>query len=235
MFGVLVESNPRPRRRRGGVALSAAVHAAVVLLAVWATTEGAEREDPLGVQPDDRLTPTYLPPRQREPETRSAPAFPAGPAPAPVPRTPVVPAVGGLDIPNTIPPVDVPLGDPLRDAIVPRVIGDRAGPPRAPDPANVFDNRIAEKPALPLEGNVPPRYPEMLRTARVEGLVDVEFVIDARGRLRPGSIVVRRADHPEFLGAVRVALAAYRYLPAEVGGVPVAVRVRQRFVFALER
>jgi periplasmic protein TonB len=235
MFGVLVESNPRPRRRRGGVAMSAAVHAIVILLAVWATAGGAEREAPVGVQPGDRLTPTYLQPRRQDPETPAAPAAPAAPAPAPAPRTPVVPAVSGIDIPSTIPPVDIPLGNPLRDAMVRRVVGDRAGTPRAPDGADVFDNRMADKPALPLEGNAPPRYPEVLRTAGVEGIVDVEFVIDANGRLRPGSLVVRRVDHPEFLGAVRGALAAYRYLPAEVGGVPVAVRVRQRFVFALER
>src|SRR5690606_32990592 len=102
-------------------------------------------------------------------------------------------------------------------------------------PGGVLDNRWADKPALPMESNRAPAYPEMLRSAAIEGLVEIEFIIDRDGRVRSGSLTALRSDHPRFLEAVRAALTGYRYLPAEAGGSAVAVLVRQRFEFRLDR
>ena len=74
---------------------------------------------------------------------------------------------------------------------------------------------------------------DVLRSAGIEGEVEVEFVIDPRGRVRPGSFRVLRSDHARFTSSVREAVATHRFLPAEVRGTRVAVRVRQRFVFSL--
>ena len=236
MFGTLVESNPQIGRRRGMVGASAAVHAGVILLAVWATASGGERALPAAATPDDRLDATYLqPPEHRavEPATTSSHARLAETTVAdPLPAAPAGPLI---DIPTGIPPVDVPLGDPFAASHAPAIVGTRAGDGAPVPSGSVLDNRIADKPALPLEDNAPPVYPGALRAAGIEGEVELEFVIDPSGRVRAGSIVAVRADHPHFLQSVRDALRGYRYLPAEVGGQAVAVRVRQKFTFAIDR
>jgi TonB family protein len=146
-----------------------------------------------------------------------------------------LPQVTGIDVPNVLPPAEASSGmpDPGLDRR-PLVIGDRAGigPVRAP--GGVVDNRMAEKPAIPLEGNLQPAYPSALRSAGLEGEVEVEFVIDPSGRVRSGSLRILRGDHALFVRAVREALSGHRFLPAEAGGVRVAVLVRQRFVFSLD-
>jgi protein TonB len=239
MFGTLVESNPRPARRRGVVAVSAAVHAAVTLLALWATAEGAGPSPrPAMMIPEEPLTPTFLPPvRNRDPGGGASPI--AGPKllAEPVPSVPTAPLLPAFSIPEALPPVELLLGDPFR--------GPHAGRRPRPDrvgtggvhtaPPGILDAARADKAALPLESNVPPHYPDELRVAGIEGVVEVEFVIEASGRVRPGSLVVMRADHPRFSRAVGAAVMEYRYLPAELAGTPVAVRVRQRFAFTLRR
>jgi protein TonB len=156
--------------------------------------------------------------------------------PLPVPKAPRM-SFDGLTIPDSLPAADESLGDPLASLAA----GDRGSVNGVATrssglvPGSVLDNRIAEKPALPLESNAPPVYPDILRSAAIEGEVEIEFVIDANGGVRQRSLVVLRADHRLFLEAVREALLGYRYLPAEVGGTPVPVRVRQRFAFTLNR
>jgi TonB family protein len=234
MFTTLLESNPRPSRRPAVTLASVAMHAGLLLLAAWATAQSA-------VSPPASL------PEESGPDiihTFPAPVDPAPPSrsssghniPLPVPDAPRIP-LAGLTIPDHLPAVDEWLGDPLASLAA----GDR----RAVNgistgssglvPGIVLDNRIAEKPALPLESNTPLIYPDILRSAAIEGEVQVEFVIGADGAVRAGSVVVLRADHRLFLEAVRGALIGYRYLPAEVGGAPVAVRVRQSFSFKLNR
>ncbi|HUF30163.1 MAG TPA: energy transducer TonB [Gemmatimonadaceae bacterium] len=211
---------------------SMAMHAGLLLLGVWATAES-------GISP-------AASPREVVPDEFHQPAPPPDPAPAPrsangertIPRVPAAPSVplAGLNIPDSLPSVDLSLGDPFVSSATGNPVVNGAGP-RGPGlaPDGVFDNRIVEKPAFPLESNVPPKYPDLLRSAGIDGEVDIEFVIDPDGRVRAGSIVALRAEHRLFLEAVREALLGYRYLPAEVGGTPVAVRVRQNFSFTLIR
>ena len=234
MFTTLLESNPRPSRRPGVTLASAAMHAGLLLLAAWATAQSA-------------VSPPASPPEESGPDvfhTVPVPADPTPPpgsssghqVPLPVPDAPRVP-LAGLNIPDALPTVEESLGDPLASLAA----GDRkavngiATRSSGLAPGIVLDNRIAEKPALPLESNAPPVYPDILRSAAIEGEVQVEFVIDADGAVRAGSVVALRADHRLFLEAVREALLGYRYLPAEVGGTTVPVRVRQRFAFKLNR
>lgn len=68
-------------------------------------------------------------------------------------------------------------------------------------------------------------YPSVLRDSRVGGRVVVEMVVDENGRVRPGSARVVDASHPAFAEAALRAVERFRFTPAQVGGVPVAVRV----------
>jgi protein TonB len=78
-------------------------------------------------------------------------------------------------------------------------------------------------------------YPEMLRSAQVEGTVLASFVVDTTGRAEMSTFKVLRSDHELFTNAVKNALPRIRYLPAEVGGRKVKQLVQQPFVFNLAR
>jgi protein TonB len=232
MFGVLLESAPRPAGRRGVTVASVAVHAGVILLGVWATAESGE---PIPPTPHEEVAVVFAPPVPASPPVPVSGPPESGSESAPVPAVPDVPVLPGFEVPVGLPPVETALGDPFANTVLETrttVVGVRRGGSGLA-PGVVLDNRTAEKPAFPLAGNAPPVYPDLLRSAAIEGAVEVEFIIDPNGRVRPGSIVSLRVDHPRFLDAVREALASHRYLPAEVAGSPVAVRVRQRFAFEL--
>jgi len=97
-----------------------------------------------------------------------------------------------------------------------------------------FDFQV-EKPVAPIPGSGSPRYPQVLLSAGVEGQVLGQFVVDTLGRVELGSFKVIRSDHDLFTAAVRSALPAMRFLPAEVGGRKVRQVVRQPFVFNRQR
>lgn len=107
------------------------------------------------------------------------------------------------------------------------------GVPLAPDQA-YFDYQV-ERPVAPIPGTGSPRYPDILRSAGVEGEVLAQFVVDTTGRVEIGSFKVLRSSHELFEAAVRIALPSMRFLPAEVGGRKVRQLVQQPFVFALSR
>ncbi len=89
-----------------------------------------------------------------------------------------------------------------------------------------------EKPVVQAPGTAPPRYPETLRSARVEGTALVQFVVDTAGRVEPGSVKVLKSDHALFSAAVRTALDSMRFVPAETSGRKVRQLVQQLFRFS---
>lgn len=92
-----------------------------------------------------------------------------------------------------------------------------------------------EKAAEPLASNQPPRYPDALRAAQVEGKATVSFVIDTSGVADMSTFRVVESTHPLFDQAVRQALPQMRYAPAEIGKTKVRMLVRQDFNFSLVR
>ena len=84
-------------------------------------------------------------------------------------------------------------------------------------------------------GTGSPRYPDILRSASVEGEVLAQFVVDTTGRVEVATFKVIRKSHDLFEAAVRSALPNMRFLPAEVGGRKVKQLVQQPFVFALQK
>jgi TonB family protein len=90
-----------------------------------------------------------------------------------------------------------------------------------------------EKPATPVAGSGAPRYPDILRSAGVEGQVLAQFVVDTTGRVVENSFKLIEASHDLFAAAVRNALPAMRFTPAELRGARVNQLVQQPFVFQL--
>ena len=62
---------------------------------------------------------------------------------------------------------------------------------------------------IPGTGNL--RYPDMLRSANVEGEVLAQFVVDADGRYEAGSFKVLKSSHDLFTQAVKNALPNMRF------------------------
>lgn len=79
---------------------------------------------------------------------------------------------------------------------------------------------------------IPPEYPAHARMRRIQGYVDVEFTVDAEGRVRNASVV--NADPPGvFDRAALNSIAHWRFEPKRQDGRAVEVTARQRIEFEL--
>jgi TonB family protein len=87
---------------------------------------------------------------------------------------------------------------------------------------------------VPSSTNQPPYYPEAERRVKGEGDVWLSFIVTPDGQADMKSVQVLLSDDISFLHSVKTAVARYHYQPATQGGVPVAARVYQRFVFRLQ-
>lgn len=92
-----------------------------------------------------------------------------------------------------------------------------------------------ERPAVALNSNPRPEYPESLRLAHVEGDVRMQFLVDTTGAPDLRSARVLRSTNELFTNAVRSVLPRLRFLPAESGGNKVAVVAEQTFSFVIAR
>jgi len=76
-----------------------------------------------------------------------------------------------------------------------------------------------------------PRYPETLRQGGIGGRVLVQFSVDTTGRVDMASVRVLQSTHDLFTQAVRSALGAFRFRPAEVNGKRTAALAEMPFEF----
>ena len=240
MLGTLIESRAARPRRAGGTAVSIGIHAGIIAVAT-ALTAGAAQRRPI-----------------RAPATPVVYVSP--PAPRPVaPRPPAVPPAVAVpdrlalpDVRKLLTPTSLPRRPGLPAIPIPNWPDARSGPPvyRYPEqwhPAGSGDSHgpvpidgawgsdMVDRPVAPRPGNPAPAYPSMLRSANIEGTVDVMFIVDTAGRVEPASIKVMQATHDLFVQAVRRALRESRYEPAEAHGLRVRQIVQQRFTFSLTR
>ena len=92
-----------------------------------------------------------------------------------------------------------------------------------------------EQPVAPAAGSAQPRYPDMLRRAKVEGEVLAQFVVNQDGRADVRSLKILKSSHDLFTQAIRNALPQMRFSPALVGGKAVRQLVQQPFSFSISR
>jgi protein TonB len=107
-----------------------------------------------------------------------------------------------------------------------------------PTPANsnetFFDFQV-EKQVAAYPGNTAPRYPDMLRSANVEGEVLAQFTVDTTGRAEMATFRVLKSTHDLFTNAVKAQLPNMKFYPAEVGGKKVKQLVQMPFQFSLTK
>ncbi len=236
MFNNLLESEAKKTKRGGSTIVSFLIHSAAVAGIVVATANAGQQ-----MVEDDQEKVEYV--EVQKDETPPEPE-PEAPPPDAVAAPPIAKGFQVLQAPDII-PLEIPdidlskkvtdeadfSGRGVRGGIAAGVEG---GTPQVPQGDQPYFEFQVEKPAA-MSGAANMVYPEMLRSAQVEGTVLASFVVDTTGRAEMSTFKVLRSDHELFTNAVKNALPRIRYLPAEVGGRKVKQLVQQPFVFNLAR
>lgn len=223
MMAQLVESSPRPARRRVSSLVSLVVHGVVLTAAA-----AAARPVPPAPTAPDVVIPVH-PPRPPQPRrcrecgvSRSGPGDGGSRVRLPGPIT------TKIDVQVDEPDLSLDHGEVGR--VEWRARGDDGGsrqPTEVPGPGSV-DREVVPWPTNPV-----PRYPPELRALRLQGSVSARFVVDTTGRVIMESVMVESVTHERFADAVMDALRRCRFTPAELRGRKVTQLVSQSFVFVL--
>lgn len=231
MFENLIETKPTKPKTAKTMALSVFVHIVLISGAVYGTLQAKEAiEKPRAEKVEFVEMKKDEPPPPKEetppPEVVAAPPPPKGFQVLTAP----------IKIPEVLPEIDLSKkvtdeadfsGKGVAGGIAKGVVGGNAE-------QAYFDFQV-EKQVAPAPGNPSPRYPDMLRSANVEGEVLIQFVVDTTGRVEMSSFKVLKSSHDLFTNAVRQALGGMRFYPAEIGGRRVKQLVQQPFNFTLTR
>ena len=209
-FGV---GAPSPFGVRGGMLVIAA-HVAIIAYGLRTTTRREDPADPIVVAP---LAPFH------QPERLGATGL-----------APVVEVPGPIEVSLPIPPT-VPVtisGGP----VVPWPIDttESIGSSPAPDLGGVYDPRVVEQ-QPELLSSPPPRYPELLRLAHVEGVVIVQAVVDTVGHVERSTLKVISSPHPALSASALECLSGAVFRPGRVEGRAVRVLVQVPVQFTISR
>lgn len=211
----LLESSPRKHRNPREAAISVAVHAALIAGLVYATAQRGN----VFMAPSGKIESITFTVPQAAKSAAPAPSPPRQPPPQPREQPTRAPAA---------PVEEVGVSDLANANLTGLATGESAG-----DRDAYYDYEVGMA-AASLGGGIRPRYPEPLRQSRVEGRVEVEFVVDERGRVDMRTVKVIESTHNLFTSAVRNALGGMRFSPAKVDGKPVRQYVRLPVVFRLD-
>jgi len=238
MFNNLLESKAKRQKRIGGSLFSIIMHAAIVVALVVVTANAGIKEDEKVEEKVDFVEVKKDEPKPVEPE-KPPPPPDAVVAPPPPKGFQVLSAP--IEIPNVIPDIDLSKkvtdeadfsGKGVAGGVAKGVEGGKGPVPQGDQP--YFDFQV-EKPVVAAPGSAGPAYPDMLRSAGIEGQVLAQFVVDTTGRADMATFKALRSDNDLFTVAVKNALQRMRFLPAEVGGRKVKQLVQQPFQFSLNR
>ena len=238
MFDNLIESKAKKQKRAGGVVFSAVLHAVLISGAVYGTLQAKDAiEKPKSEKVEfvEMKKKDEPPPPKEEPK----PPPPDVVVKAPPPKGFQV-LTAPIKIPDVLPDIDLSKkvtneedfsGKGVAGGIAKGVVG---GTPQPVTDQPYFEFQV-EKQVAALPDNPRPRYPDMLRSANVEGEVLAQFVVDTTGRAEMNTFKVLKSSHDLFTNSVKSALANMKFYPAEVGGRKVKQLVQMPFVFGLNK
>jgi protein TonB len=202
------------------VLLSVAAHAFAIVAVIMVPL--------LAVDPDllpvRALVVTFSPPPP-------LPAAPPPPAPALLPRADIVlPPAAPVEAPDGItpepplPPREQLLGTDDVSSVVPGVDALAAFAPPPPDSPSATPQapvRLSTGIAPPVKiADVLPAYPPLARSARVEGVVIIEAIIDPMGRVTDARVL---RSIPLLDAAALDAVRQWRYSPTRLNGEAVSI------------
>lgn len=225
MFDVLIES--KPKRQGIGKSLPSSIfslvmHGVLIYAAVMATMKG---DDVLQETVADTQM-VFLEEQEPEPEEPQAP---------PPPPKGFQTLMAPVEIPTSIPPIDLnERFDPRNFTGVGVEMGvatgvEVTGPV---DLTQVFIEAVVDEP--PERISFPaPEYPRILLEAGVEGMVVLEAIIDTTGHAEPASIKVVSSTNRAFEAPAKEAMRKALFRPGRVRGQPVRVLVQMPLRFVI--
>ena len=225
MFNNLLESKAKKQKSPGGMVVSAIFHVLLIFLAIQATLNAGQKKE----KRDEKVDYVEVkkdeppPPKEKPPEIMVAP-----------PPKGFQTLTAPVNIPDVLPDID--LSKKVTNEADFTGKGAQGGREKgivgaAPVENQTYFEYQVEKPVMAVPGSPTPRYPDILKSAGVEGEVVVSFVVDTTGRADMSQFHILKTTHELFSAAVRTALPTMRFLPAEVGGKKVKQLVQQPFVF----
>jgi periplasmic protein TonB len=238
MFDNLIESKANKQKRFGGFMWSFIIHAILISGATYATySVGNALEKPKAEKVEFVTVKKDEPPPPKE-EVKPPP--PDVVMKAPPPKGFQV-LTAPIKIPDVLPDIDLSkkvtneedfTGKGVAGGIAKGVVG---GTPQPINENQTYFEFQVEKQVSPFPGNPAPRYPDMLRSANVEGEVLAQFVVDTTGRADMSTFKTLKATHDLFTNAVKASLPNMKFYPAEVGGKKVKQLVQMPFQFSLTK
>ena len=212
-----VQSQRAPKNHLPGVAFVIVLH----ILIIWALVSGLARKAvELVAKPlETKLIAEVAPPPEKLPPPPPPPKMAAPPPPfIPPPeinvQVPPTPSPAAITAVSTAPP-------PPTAAVV-------AAPPEAPRAP------VRTAPVVEAKSCEPPSYPSASRRLNEQGTVQLNFLIDAEGRVIESRIDsssgVERLDE-----AARKALALCKFKPGTLDGKPEQSWHKMRYVWKLDR
>jgi len=236
MFDNLIESKASKQKRAGGTALSVVVHAVLISAAVIGTLHAsqglekpkAEKVEFVTVKKDEPPPPKEQPKPPPDVVMKAPPPKGFQVLTAPIKIPDVLP---DIDLSKKVTNEEDFSGKGVAGGIAKGVVG---GTPQPVSDQPYFEFQV-EKQVAATPGNSAPRYPDMLRSANVEGEVLAQFVVDTSGRAEMNTFKVLKSSHDLFTNSVKSALANMKFYPAEVGGRKVKQLVQMPFVFSLNK
>ena len=234
MFENLIETKPKKPKTAKQFIVSIVIHTALIGGAVYGTLQAKEAiEKPkqekvefVEMKKDEPPPPEKQPP----PEIVAAPPPPKGFQVLTAP----------IKIPDVLPDIDLSKkvtdeadfsGKGVQGGIAKGVVGGQVSADQT-----YYEFQV-EKQVAPAPGSGGPRYPDMLRSANVEGEVLVQFVVDTTGRVEMSNpqFKIIKTSHELFTNSVKQYLSSARFYAAEIGGRKVKQLVQQPFNFTLTK
>ncbi len=237
MFDNLIESKASKQKRAGGTLASVVVHGILITGAVLATLHAsqamekpkAEKVEFVTVKKDEPPPPKDQPKPPPDVVMKAPPPKGFQVLSAPIKIPDVIPQI---DLSKKVTDENDFTGKGVAGGTSKGIVGGTPTPVN--DNQTYFEFQV-EKQVTPDPRNAPPRYPDMLRSANVEGEVLAQFVVDTTGRADMSTFKVLKSTHDLFTNAVRAALPNMRFFPAEVGGKHVKQLVQMPFQFNLTK
>jgi periplasmic protein TonB len=237
MFNNLIESKPKRQRTTGGLIFSGVIHAILITAAVFGTLQAKEQlEKPKAEKVEfvEMKKKDEPPPPKEEPKP-----MPKDVVAAPPPPKGFQVLTAPIKVPDVLPDIDLSkkvtdeadfTGKGVAGGTSKGVVG---GTPVNTDQP-YFEFQV-EKQVSTAPNSPQPRYPEMLKSANIEGEVLAQFVVDTTGHAEMSTFKILKSSHDGFSQAVRNVLPNMRFYPAEIGGRKVKQMVQQPFTFALTK
>ncbi len=222
MFNNLLESKPKRQRSLGGIIISGILHAVIITAAVYGTLQAKEQLDKPKAEKVEFVEMKKKedpPPPKEEPKP-----LPKDVVVAPPPPKGFQVLVPPIKVPDVLPDIDLSkkvtdeadfTGKGVAGGRDKGIVGGTAPPVNTDQPYFEFQ---VEKQVSTVPGQAGPRFPEMLKSANIEGEVLAQFVVDTSGKAEMSTFKVLKASNDLFASSLKSTLPQWRFYPAEAGG-----------------